>query len=429
MSQVSRIKNGRDLFWLRLKHQFQFYFKIWNMTVDWVIWLYVLLPVLGFGIYFYVQLWKGTISWVNAINETAMIIIFLLLIISGSIKSFLKEADLLFLWQDKEIINELKTYMFIYFCLNSFLSFTINFLILAPVIIVYLDWPVENLIYSFLISYNLYILISLIKRELILQKRKWVYRLWMLLITVLLGTILFFIIPRLNVILVSVILIIGVILANLIFNHKENRRHRFYREVELEIEKKVKFVQTFYSQLMWIGGPDFLYTGAKNRSRKRPFLFRNSQKIFRKKSVNNGYVELFIKSLLRNRSWLFLYFRYIGIGSMVILLVPGKIKWIAWIAMVFLMGNVVKGLLIRLFKHPFLSVVPWPELDEKVIVRKCIIIALLPGSLILSLIFGYINFSLIGLIFGLFTSVFLTFIAARLFQNIILINNDRETIY
>src|SRR5690606_34560038 len=110
-------------------------------------------------------LWKGTISWVNAINETAMIIIFLLLIISGSIKSFLKEADLLFLWQDKEIINELKTYMFIYFCLNSFLAFTINFLILAPVIIVYLDWPVENLIYSFLISYNLYILISLIKRE------------------------------------------------------------------------------------------------------------------------------------------------------------------------------------------------------------------------------------------------------------------------
>ncbi|MGM8215483.1 ABC transporter permease [Bacillaceae bacterium W0354] len=418
MIHVSQIKTGNELFRLRLIHQIQFFLKMWKLAVDWIVWIYIILPALGVALYFYVDLWRGTSGVATYFQEPMMILLIMLFCINGQMKSYFKEADILFLWQEKRIIKQFQHSSIIFFCLFTVLNAIIYIAALAPIVIIYLNWSLLKLWHVFVLITVLHVLIGLIKRELQIKKGKWAYRGWMSLVTLLIGALLFLIVPRIeSVWMLLAGVVVGMLGIYYMIYRIQTKPQQFYREVEIEIEKKAKSVQLFFSQLSWIGAPDFLSEKAKNRSRKRPFLFRRSRKIFRSYSTSTGYVELFLKNVIRNQSWVLIYFQFIGAGVFTILIVPGKLKWGIWLLIVFVIGNVVRVFLKRVLDHPFLTVVSWPKVNQIKIAYHCLLVGLIPSSLILSILFGYLMFGLFGIVFGIVASAILSVVISRFFAS------------
>ncbi|PAQ13503.1 hypothetical protein CD798_15565 [Bacillaceae bacterium SAOS 7] len=56
--------------------------------------------------------------------------------------------------------------------------------------------------------------------------------------------------------------------------------------------------------------------------RKKPFLFRRSKRIFKQRTEEHGFMELFIKILIRNLTYLSGYFRLVSVTGAAIVVVP-----------------------------------------------------------------------------------------------------------
>ncbi len=417
MIHVKNIKSGKQLFLLRLVQDFQHKRKLWRLGVDWTVWVYIIIPALLLGVYFYVNFWRGNYEWAYYIEESFIPILLLILSMSGTVKAYLKEADILFVWQSEHLVKDLQKYSFAYFCLSTIVSSLVQFTFILPLLVVYLDWQMSDVVNIFLFIVVFRILFTLIKRELNVRLGKWAFRFSMLLVIGISGLLLNFLVPLLtDVILTLIVTIATLIIITLLNQHVSKKKQRFYREVEIEVEKQAKSVQLLFSQLSIIGGPEFLTQKVKNSSRKRPFLFRKSGKIFRDFSAKNSYMEIFMKSLLRNPSWLSSYFRFVGIGSFAIIIVPENYRWAVWLLIVFVIGNLTKTFLKRVLDHPFLSVVAWPEVNEKEIAYNCMIIGLIPGVLILSILYNVLTFALWGIAFGVVTSIILIIVVAQFFS-------------
>ncbi|WP_428912587.1 ABC transporter permease [Niallia sp. Krafla_26] len=70
--------------------------------------------------------------------------------------------------------------------------------------------------------------------------------------------------------------------------------------------------------------------------RTKPFLFRHSKQIFKKRTVVNGFIELFIKAFLRDHSYIAGYFQIISVTIMATIVIPPL--WLKGIIIVSTLG-------------------------------------------------------------------------------------------
>jgi len=127
-------------------------------------------------------------------------------------------------------------------------------------------------------------------------------------------------------------------------------------------------------------------------------------------------MEVFIKSIIRNQSWLTMYFQFVAVGSAAIVIAPEYVRWAVWLLIVFIIGNLTKVFIRRVIGHPFLNVVAWPKIDEGEVAYHCMIFGVVPGVFILSLLFNILTFKWWGMAFGLVTGVILTMIISQFFS-------------
>jgi hypothetical protein len=53
------MNSAAELFYHRLKHEAKEKYRLWTMVVDWVTWIYILIPVMLIAGRFYITLWTG----------------------------------------------------------------------------------------------------------------------------------------------------------------------------------------------------------------------------------------------------------------------------------------------------------------------------------------------------------------------------------
>ncbi|PKR77597.1 hypothetical protein CEY16_06565 [Halalkalibacillus sediminis] len=392
------LHNGKHLFKHRLKVHRKEKLQLFKVSVDWTVWLYFLIPILAIAIYRYITLWQGTFAWGYFFNEQTIVLPLILFVTSGFWFTHIKAADMLFLWQKGSWINELKLAGLLHMIKVSFFRMIIFFIGFLPIFLNYMGWHLVEIAFLFFLLLLMNIPFQIIKRDLSLRLHKWIYRFVIVWVAAPVALFLFFTISSLGQV-GAMFFAIGTasIFSFIYIKLAVNRPFRFEKEVELETTHQSQLGQMVLGQSALIGGPEYLSKSRFSFSRKRPLLFRKSGRVYRRVSPENGWKELYIKSLLRDSQRTLVYLQLVVIGCVGLWFLPFWFKLLLWVILIGALGSILRDFWFKVGSHGFLDLVSWPTFQIKRAVSRALLVAMAPGVVIMSAVVGWSTFTWLGL--------------------------------
>ena len=111
----TRLRKGvTDMIWTqgrllhtRIKRFWIDQYRVWKTALDWTVWVYFIVPGLWIGGGTYRELWLDPPEWLLATPELAVLVIPILSLFIGRQRTFLEDADMLFLTQRQPWIRRL----------------------------------------------------------------------------------------------------------------------------------------------------------------------------------------------------------------------------------------------------------------------------------------------------------------------------------
>jgi len=120
--------------------------------------------------------------------------------------------------------------------------------------------------------------------------------------------------------------------------------------------------------------------------RQRPWLFRNSNRLFKKRTPENVLVELCLKSTLRKGENVSFYLQVVGACLLMLSAFPPDWKWFLWMTFIILLTAVVRLYWLEVVNSPFVNLFPWlPETKINAASHALFLMAL-PSQLIIGLV-------------------------------------------
>ena len=177
--------------------------------------------------------------------------------------------------------------------------------------------------------------------------------------------------------------------------------------VALEQSQRLKYVRILLS----FSG---ISIKTNKKQRNRPLLFYNSNPIFSKRTSANALVELCIKTILRNSRSLWEYAQIVFVCLLVIVSVPGSVKWIIWLVLAFIMVNYVALYWKEITNSDFVQMFKWKREDKILALQKFLFLITLPGFLLISIVMGIQVLSWVGAIFIVPMSIIILFYTCRI---------------
>ncbi len=386
----------RKLFFKRLAAELKFHWSSWRTTIDWTVALYIVLPAIAFGINQYVLWWKNPPAFLDLLPESLLFAVCFLFAWSGTIRVFLQEADQLFLINQKQWFKKIIKYGLIYSFSADFLFSGFFFVLLAPFILWYYQFSQIQMFLLFSITFLSKVFLGLSKQLLALRFCGW--RQFIVIRGMLvLGSLLFIIlIPRIlnNFIMFLAAILLLFSAAGILSMKRLNYTGGFFIDVAREQSEKMKFARF----LLGFSGVNIKQSP---KQRKRPWLFRRSNLIFKKRNAVNGLTEAVIKSTLRSSGRLGWYFLFVCLCGLVILTVQGSLKWLIWLALAFLQAGFAGLYWQESLSSEFMRLFTWKMEDQYLALRKFLFIFTFPGILLISLMAGFQVYSWRGALFML----------------------------
>lgn len=384
--------NINKLFIKRLTSEWKYNLGVWKSVIDWTVALYIVIPALAFAIYQY-RLW-----WYNPPKVLAMLPITIFIAISaffawqGTIRIFVKEADQLFLlkrtkWVPGIIGRGISYSIFLNLILSLFF-----FSLMAPLLIKHYEISISDFIAFFLITFLIKVLSGLLKQRISLFVQGIKQYLALKGLFVLLSSIFVIILPHIfnSSVLFFLIVLILLICNYVLIQNRIKLEGTFLADVEREQKESLKYV----SFLLSFAG---VRVENKKSQRSRPWLFRKSNHIFKKRTTINGLVELCIKATLRNKGHVTQYMELVILSILTVLALP-TLKWLIWLGIAFILTNFV-GLFWKEFMvSEYTKIFQWKKEHKYLALRKFLFIMTLPGFLLVSTALGLQTFSWIGIL-------------------------------
>lgn len=377
------------LFAKRLFSELKFRFNIWRIVIDWTVALYIVIPALFIGAKQYLHLWESPPSFLTSIPVNLLFLVCYLFAWAGSIRIFLIEGDQLFLINKESWIKRIIVCGLCYsFALNLLLSF-LFFALLAPIMFQHYLFTLSQLIILFLITYISKNVLGLLRQLLSLNFSGWRWFLITRGTIIVTGLIFMALIPHIiNSLGYAILATTSLIVALIILIAKRLYfKGSFFADVIREQEEKLKYVSTLLS----FSGIDIK---KPKKHKKTSWFFRHSNRIFKKRTTVNDLVELNIKSVLRNKQRLSHYLQLFFICALVTLSISGEVKWVVWLALVFVFTNFVGLYWKESFNSDFLQLFSWDADIQRQALQKFLFIMVLPSFLLIAFIGGLQSFSL-----------------------------------
>jgi len=337
---------GRQIFINRLIEEWKFNFRVVRSVIDWTICLYLIIPALIIFTMFYIESWDHIHHyWVEDIPFWVVIAILLFISFGGNIRSYLYEADLLHLIQEKKIVSSLKRFALLTSLIKSMFGTAIFIFIASPVLMVIYHLKISEV---FILGLSIFAskLWMLTIKKIIVSK---LYRR----IALCISYALFVCVIGVTTSLIygTVAMILSFVLLFYHWRIVTQKNDLFLREIEIENEERTKHIKLIYNFSAEIEKETVLI-------RKKPMLlFRNSSRLFQQRTEVNGLLELLIKTFIRNRQYVFSYYQILVVCCVAIFLFPIWLKWGMFIAYFFFIHFWLDRLFVKLMKHPFFSVV------------------------------------------------------------------------
>ncbi|MGF7532208.1 ABC transporter permease [Bacillus mexicanus] len=319
--------NGRALFVRRLFDHYRYQFKVMHAVIDWTVALYIVLPALVFVIYQYVDLLNGSglfYEWSEIIEWRWLYAVCALIVCTGTIHTFVMEADKVFLLQKKEMIYQLKRFALVYSFFVTLAKWLLLFFVVFPFIghSVHLTMAESAALLCYL--FGLHIFFLSLKQDRIRWPRtmsRWIGG-------ILLKAVLF----SGSAVLIDfsdwrLLALIGILFLIFVFGRGLKKAASISGfEAEVIEEKKSRLA---LAGLVMMMSQETGVPKVKDRMRRKPFLYRNSRRIFKKRTICTGYKELFFKVMLRNGEYMRHMYMLLSAFTVLIVVFPIGLKLIA----------------------------------------------------------------------------------------------------
>lgn len=325
------MSSGR-LFLQRLINEWKFQFGVFRTVFDWTVVAYLLTPcVIIFG-FTYRSWWLEIPDWVNNLPIGILFFVFYIITWRGQFRTYVQDADQLFLLKHRQLFLRLKVWASVYTVVFQALLLGLVLLLLLPFFIYHYQLSIGKMATLFLLFISLNLFIMAVKVKLKKISMRLLQNVLTIIHFIILGVILKFVFPIWNNEQFFLLLLIScgfLLMAGIIFIPYVKKVSEF--EVHLMIEKMER---TKYINLIF----NFSYEIEKTNiiTRKRPWLFRKSQRIFKKRTPKRGFLELFAKVFIRNPLHITSFLQMNAITSMAIIYLPP-----IWIKVLIFLGGIL----------------------------------------------------------------------------------------
>lgn len=309
---------SRKIFWGRFRKSIHYQFRIVGTVLDWTVILYILIPGLIFLGIQYVSWWQDIPVWLNSIPLLFLFFIFCFFSMTGTIKTFVEQADSIFLIKKSFVFIRMKQYGYFLTILTGWLKISLMLIIVLPFFVKHYHMSGLSILTMTVYLFGQYVLFLLLNYYRKVIEERW--KLW--LVNILMYSI-FGLIHLTIFRMVEIGMYMGIILLStlsfavgLFFSIKSLGSLKFM-EYDLKTSKEqsaksTNFILTLSSD---VEKPIII-------KRNKPLFFGKSKRIFKQRSKRNGFCELFIKVFIRNFAYWGNFLRIISVFLVAILLIP-----------------------------------------------------------------------------------------------------------
>ncbi|MDG5786340.1 ABC transporter permease [Evansella sp. AB-P1] len=381
----------KRIFQTRVKKHYCTILDLYKRTVDWVTWLYLIIPAAVISFYQYIEWWQTPWEWKASEIQFVSLLFLFFFIYTGNIRLFIEKGDQLFYRQYEKKFYYLMKLGMAYSSLVNFILTTVIFIILAPILIVQLNYPIFiTIALLFFISISRF-LVTTIKQIVHARFSGWqfyiVYSCFILLSAVIYSWILYVWFSINDKLLIILSIFILLVLNLLLLIYKLHQRDTFEEDLTREIKLKYRFMTYALQSASLLGAPKYEKLKVM-RKKKRSWLFRNSGSIFFKRTTQSAFIEIYIKYLLRSKDRRMVFLQLIGGIQFAIILAPDVIKWIIWILTILIILQMSNYYVTELKKATFLKLFDWD--NEKLFhyTSKAVFVVNLPIIFIIGAVGG-----------------------------------------
>ncbi|PLR79111.1 hypothetical protein CU633_01705 [Bacillus sp. V3-13] len=306
------------LFLRRLIEEWKFQYRVIQSILDWTIMLYLVVPGIVIFAFIYRSWWVEQPEWTGWMPLEAAFLIGYLVTWSGNYRTFVQEADKVFIIKHPTLFLSMKKWAYRYSLVIQALSILIVTFLLLPFFINYYDvtYIQASVFLILFITVNWFVMA--IKTKL----RKIDSRPLRIVVTIVVFVALswvcqfvFLFWEKHSYVLCLVTAACLLVISRAMYVPFLSQTSRFDQEWADEKIERNKYIQLIFQMAPELETP-------RMTVRKRPWLFRKSKRIFKKRTAENGFIELFIKIFLRNHSYWTIYVQIVSVSSAAILIIP-----------------------------------------------------------------------------------------------------------
>jgi ABC-2 type transport system permease protein len=371
------------LFLIRLKNNGKEQFRVWNSVLDWTVWLYLVIPGLVIFGGLYRELWQRLPEWAIDVPWTALypVVIFVLMAF-GRIRTYVEEADRLFLLQRPRWLQMLKRYGMFYSFLKQALVLLIPFAILLPFLIRAEGMEWEHIGAAYLYAWLYGMFTSMVFHQLKNIARGW--RQWLLQLVTLIVLAAAYLIPMLMLSPGSSRFIPAWIGMSLVFllSLFVCLRTGIHYEAEVRSERNARLSSTEFLMSRIIPSKPIVKV-------KRPLLFRRSQRLFGGTDAGTLLAEMRLKAFLRSMMPLRVWIGFLFVTSYASTLVSPPAAFALIIGFLIIGVSWLRMQWEQWYAEEFVAQFPWKGDSVKRAIRLSRFWLLLPHLSIWSGLAGY----------------------------------------
>ncbi len=352
--------------------------------------MYIIIPYLLVGIYHYRLLWKGISEYGHYLSYPVVILWLYFFSLRGDIRLFLFYGDQLFIRQKEKWLKRLMSMGMLYSFLWNLFLVGLIFVLILPVLLIYLKLSFFQVSYLFLFSLDFKLNVMSIKQWISLYFYGW-RRYIFARLGVVLGAFMFWpMISSRNSVVMGSSLFIGCPILFYFYRKRMSIRWSFIEDVIREQDIKLKLTRLFIYSSSIIGGPE---VSKVKRNKQKPFWFRKSNNIFRKRNQVNALIELYIKSILRSKSRIITLYQLTSIFSFGIVILPTSLKWLLWIVSIYILIDVLLGMRKEMEENVFMSIFKVNQYSRVKAGERGVFIVAFPLVTITSFLTGWLSHS------------------------------------
>jgi ABC-2 type transport system permease protein len=306
------------LFLNRLVGEWKFQTRVFRSILDWTIIVYILLPWLVVFGFIYRSWWVEQPEWIEEIPFVLIVVVAYLAAWTGNYRTFIQEADKVFLIKHPSLFIALRKFSYGY-------SLLFHALGIGFVTLLFLPFFIHTYQYSNAQVFLFFVLLTTLKWFVMSIKQKFkkidgkfiryicrggvfilgswtiqfIYSFWL----------------HENLLLPALACALFTALAVVFYAPKLSKLSTFEEDFANEQEERNKYLNSVLTL-----SPEMEKVKVSNR--KRPWFYRKSGRIFKRRSTENGFSELFIKVFIRNSAYWSGFLQIVSVTTAALIIVP-----------------------------------------------------------------------------------------------------------